>query len=335
MSTRRTPAGFYSTSISRRDLLRGGASLAGGALLAPLLPAWLAPHSAAAWQQAAAPADALAAMRAGLGSTPIARVTLTDTLTMLSGPGGNVVVLNGTDGQVVVDSFVQPAWDALSRTLAQLGKGPVTALIDTHWHVDHADNNANFRKAGAAIVAHANTAVRLRQSHELLGMKIPPAPAEALPTQTFTATHQLSANGEQITLGYIPPSHTDTDIYIRFARGNVLHLGDVFFNGMYPFIDASTGGSIGGMIAGADLALKLPDSATKIVPGHGPVGDRTALTTYRDMLVTVRDRVTKLKSSGRTLEEAVAANPTADLDAMWGKGFMAPKDFVALVYGTI
>jgi glyoxylase-like metal-dependent hydrolase (beta-lactamase superfamily II) len=142
----------------------------------------------------------------------------------------------------------------------------------------------------------------------------------------------MDANGEQVMLGYIPPAHTDTDIYIRFAKANVLHLGDLYFNGTYPFIDMSTGGSINGMIAGAGLALKLTDGATKIVPGHGPVGDRTALTGYRDMLVNVRDRVQKLKKSGRTADEVVAAKPTADLDATWGKGFMQPDMFVRIVY---
>jgi cyclase len=211
----------------------------------------------------------------------------------------------------------------------------ITALIDTHWHFDHADNNANFRKAGATIIAHENTKKRLSETHELLGARFDPAPPEALPEHTFAKTHSLEANGERVTLGYIPPAHTDTDIYIRYGKGNVLHLGDVFFNGMYPFIDAGTGGSINGMIAGANMALKLADNRTQVVPGDGPVGDLAALTKYRDVLVTVRDRVQKLKSSGRTVEEVIAANPTADLDATWGKGFMQPKAFLAIVYNTL
>ena len=308
--------------------------LSGGALLAPLFPSWMA-RVAATTQQPAKPADALAAMRAQIGATPIEATTLTDNLTLLSGPGGNVVVLNGRDGKVVVDSFVQPAWAGLKQRIDGIGASRITAVIDTHWHFDHTDNNASFRKQGAEIVAHANTKKRLTEPHELLGAHFPPSPPEALPTQTFTASHSLDANAEQIALGYIPPAHTDTDIYVRFTKANVLHLGDLFFNGMYPFIDASTGGSINGMIDGTNLAMKLADSRTRIVPGHGPLGDLAALTKYRDVLVTVRDRVQKLKESGQTLEQVLAAKPTAEFDDTWGKGFMNPTNFLTIVYNTL
>jgi glyoxylase-like metal-dependent hydrolase (beta-lactamase superfamily II) len=272
-----------------------------------------------------------------MAAAPIQTTRLTDALSMLSGPGGNVVVLNGPDGKVVVDTFVQGAWEKLKHALDAIGPMPLKAAIDTHWHFDHADNNAAFRAGGAAVIAHENTAKRMAERHEVtaINMVIPASPPEALPTVTFKDRHQLDVNGEQITLGYVPPAHTDTDIYIRFAKGNVLHLGDLFFNGMYPFIDASTGGSIGGMIAAADACLKLTDAGTKIVPGHGPLADVAALTTYRDVMVTVRDRVQKLKSAGRTAEETVAAKPTADLDATWGKGFLPPDAFVAIVFATL
>jgi glyoxylase-like metal-dependent hydrolase (beta-lactamase superfamily II) len=309
--------------VSRRDLLRGGIALAGSA--------WLTP----AWAQQAAVDDPIAKMRATVGATPIERVKITDAVSMLSGPGGNILVLHGTDGKIVVDSFVQTAWDALRKTIDGMGPGRVSALIDTHWHFDHADNNANFRKAGANVIAHENTRKRLTETHELLGMRFLPAPADALPNQTFKDTRTLSANGEQIALGYIPPAHTDTDIYIRLSKANVLHLGDVFFNGIYPFIDAGTGGSIDGMIAGVGMALKMADGSTKIVPGHGPLADTAALTRFRDMLVTVRDRVQKMKAAGRTLDEVTAAAPTKDLDATWGKGFLPPPMFVGIVYDTL
>jgi cyclase len=323
-----------SSLLSRRDLLRGGAIVAGGALL-PTFPEWLVTEGWAA--QPAAATDQLAAARAGMAAAPIQTTRLTDALSMLSGPGGNVVVLNGPDGKVVVDTFVQGAWEKLKHALDAIGPMPLKAAIDTHWHFDHADNNAAFRAGGAAVIAHENTAKRMAERHEVtaINMVIPASPPEALPTVTFKDRHQLDVNGEQITLGYVPPAHTDTDIYIRFAKGNVLHLGDLFFNGMYPFIDASTGGSIGGMIAAADACLKLTDAGTKIVPGHGPLADVAALTTYRDVMVTVRDRVQKLKSAGRTAEETVAAKPTADLDATWGKGFLPPDAFVAIVFATL
>jgi cyclase len=325
----------YDSRMIRRDFLRNALVLTGGAMLAPAVPSWIGRDARAAVQKPATPADALAAMRAQIGSTPIEASALTDRLTLLSGPGGNVVVLTGRDGNVVVDNFVQPAWANLKGRIGSIGGGRVATVIDTHWHFDHTDNNANLRMQGAEIVAHANTKKRLAEPHDLLGAHFPPSPPDALPTQTFTATHALDVNGEQVALGYIPPAHTDTDIYVRFTKANVLHLGDLFFNGMYPFIDASTGGSINGMIGGVNLAMTLADRRTKIVPGHGPLGDLGALTKYRDVLVTVRDRVQKLKSSGRTLEQVLAAKPTADLDDPWGKGFMNPTNFLTIVYNTL
>jgi cyclase len=322
---------YHIARMTRRDLLQLGAGLAGIAM-APAAPVLA---RASAGRRQAPAADPIAKMRAELGAVPIERVKLTGALTMLSGPGGNVVVLDGPDGKIVVDSFVQTAWAPLKKVLDEISNARITSLINTHWHFDHSDNNQNFRKAGAAIVAHENTRKRLMETHELLGMRFTPAPADALPTQTFRQTHALSANGEQVSLGHIPPSHTDTDIYIRFSKANVLHLGDVFFNGIYPFIDAGTGGTIDGMIAGADLALGMADTSTRIVPGHGPLADKAALTKARDMLVTVRDRVQKLKTAGRKLEEAIAAKPTADLDGTWGKGFMPPDMFVSIVYNTL
>jgi cyclase len=320
--------------ITRRQLLRTGAATAGAVVVSYTFPDWILGREISALQQAA-PQDALAQFRLKMGSVPITEAKLAGNLTMLSGPGGNVVVLHGADGKIVVDTFVQTVWDKLRQALDAAGGGPIKAVIDTHWHFDHTDNNENFGKAGAAIIAHENTKKRMSETHDLLGMHFEPSPAAALPTQTFKDKHALDANGEQLTLTAVPPAHTDTDIYIRYTKANVLHMGDVFFNGMYPFIDASTGGTIDGMIAGAERALKLVDTRTKIVPGHGPLADRAALTQYRDVLATVRDRVQKLKKDGRTLDEVVRANPTKDFDATWGKGMMQPKDFIGLVYATL
>lgn len=320
------------TMMNRRHLIRN-ALLTAGACLAPF-PSWTG-HSNC-FQQASAPsADPVSKMRAQLTATPIESVKLSDHLTMLAGPGGNVVVMHGADGKFVVDGFVTSVWTKLKQVLDGISNAPIAMVIDTHWHFDHADNNANFRKAGAAVLAHENTKTRLTQSHDLLGMHFDPAPPDALPTQTFKDVRSIDANGERFTVAWLPPAHTDTDIYVRFAKSNVLHMGDVFFNGTYPFVDTSTGGNINGMIGGATAGLKLSDPTTKIVPGHGPLADRPALLKYRDMLVTVRDRVQKLKRSGQTLEQVVASAPTADLDAVWGKGFWPPKEFVAMVFRTL
>jgi glyoxylase-like metal-dependent hydrolase (beta-lactamase superfamily II) len=323
-----------SAQITRRQLIGATTALGGGALLTRLFPASFGAAYARV-QQAAASVDPLAAARVQTAAAPIEALTLTDTLTMLSGPGGNVVVLNGPDGRIVVDTFVQGVWPALQQVLDAMSNAPITLAINTHWHFDHADNNESFRNAGAGILAHENTRRRLSEPHDLLGMHFDPAPVAARPTDTFTEARTMEANGERLDLGYIPPAHTDTDIYIHYTRANVLHMGDVFFNGMYPFIDASTGGSISGTIAGAERMLKMANATTKIVPGHGPLGDRAALTRYRDVLVDVRERVQTLKGAGRSLQDVVAAKPTADVDAVWGRGFMQPDDFVAIVYNTL
>jgi len=304
--------------MTRRDLLRTAAILG------------VRPSMARAQQ-----ADPLAAMRAQMAATPIVSTRLMNVMTLLGGPGGNVIVQHGLDGKVVVDTFVQGAFAGLKQRLDALGPIPILYAIDTHWHFDHADNNESFRKAGATIIAHSNTAKRLSEPHDLLGMHFNPAPAGALPAETFAQTHQLRLNNEYIEMGYFPPAHTDTDIYVQFVLAEVLHLGDTFFNGMYPFIDAGTGGNINGMITAADQSLRMAGPRAKIVPGHGALADREALLKYRDMLVTVRDRVQKLKAAGRTAKEAVAAKPTADLDPAWGAGFIPPDAFVTSVYNTL
>ena len=314
--------------LSRREWFRYAGVFAGSAVVARA-----AGTDVLAQAQAAAK-DPLDERRAQMGATPIVTTKLGANLVMLSGPGGNVAALYGADGVVIVDTFVKPAWAALKQTLDGLG-GPLKLAIDTHWHFDHADNNDRAREAGAATLAHENTRTRLSESHDVMGMKFPASPPAALPTQTFKDSHTVYANGETLQLAYVKPAHTDTDIAVMFANANVLHMGDLFFNGFYPFIDASTGGNMNGMIASADTALQLVNAQTKIIPGHGPLGDKASLGKYRDMMVTVRDRVQKLKSSGQTLEQAVAAKPTKDLDDPWGKGFMQPDFFVTIVYGTL
>ena len=317
--------------MTRRDLLRATTLATGGTLLAGLFP----PAAARLLAQQAAAADPVAAMRNQMAMAPIESVKLADNLTVLMGPGGNVAVITAPDGKVVVDSFVQPVFAKLKETIDAMGPGPIRTLIDTHWHFDHTDNNANFRQAGATIVAHDKTKSRMQQPHDLLGMRFSPSPAQALPTQTFSSSYKVQAGPETLDLSYVPPAHTDSDIAVHFTRANVLHLGDVFFNGFYPFIDAGTGGSINGMIRGASMAIGRADNQTKIIPGHGPVGDKAALTKYRDVLVTVRDRIQTQKKEGKKLEEVIASKPTAEFDDPWGKGFMMPNDFIGLVYNTL
>src|ERR1700732_3703280 len=332
---------------SRRDILRGSVTLAGGLLLAHLFPARLLRASTAGYaQQAPSAADLLASFRAQFNAVPMETQKLADNVTMFDGPGGAVVVLNGPDGKVVVDTFVAPAWPRLKEALDALGNAPVKYVIDTHWHFDHTDNNAHLHVAGATVLAHENTKKRMSEPHDLpvlyrgadgalAGLHFDPSPAEALPQQTFATSYQLRANGEILELQHVALAHTDTDIYVHFEKANVIQMGDLFFNGMYPYIDPGTGGTITGMIAAADRILSLASNDTKIVAGHGPLGNKAGLTKSRDMLVIARDRVQKLKSAGKPVQEAAAEKPFADLDPAWGNGIINSEQWVQIVYLTL
>jgi cyclase len=323
---------------TRREILREAGALAGGWALSHVLPQALAGATPRFAQQGSAAAvDALAAARARFGKVPIESAKLSENLTLLRGPGGNVVVLNGRDGKLLVDTFTQLAWDRFKKTLDEISNAPVKLAIDSHWHWDHTDNNVNVRGTGATLIAHEKTLKRLKETHDLdvIGLHFDPSPENALPQKTFKESYQLNFSGEHVALGHIAPAHTDSDIYIHFQKANVLHMGDVFFNGIYCYIDKGTNGSIGGMIAGATKMLAMVDNDTKIVPGHGPLGDKGDLRKFRDMLVTARARVQKLKSSGKSLEQAVAAKPLTDLDSVWGKGVLSSDAFVHVVYTTL
>jgi glyoxylase-like metal-dependent hydrolase (beta-lactamase superfamily II) len=309
--------------------LRTLAALSAGAAADALFPR-------RAWMQQ--PQDPLAAFRAQIGAAPIQTRPLGNNLTLLSGPGGNVVVLHGSDGLIVVDTFAAPAWPRLEESLKALGGGaPVTFVIDTHWHFDHTDNNAPLHAAGATVVAHENTKRRMSapQHIEMLNLDFPASPVGALPQRVFTDRFGMKANGEELKVTHVAPAHTDTDVIVRFERANVLHAGDVFFNGRYPLIDWSTGGRVDGMIAACDRLLSLANADTKIVPGHGSLAVKADLVKYRDMLATAADRVRKLKAAGRTLDESIAAKPFTDLDGAWGSGRFKGDDFVKIVYNTL
>jgi cyclase len=332
---------------SRRQMLRVSSTTAVSVFLTHLFPAALLRASTAGHaQQAPSPADLLADMRAKFNAVPMETQKLADNITMFDGPGGAVTVLNGPDGKFIVDTFVAPAWPKLKEALDGLGSAPVKYVIDTHWHFDHTDNNAHLHAAGATVLAHENTKKRMSEPHDLpvlyrapdgalSGLHFDPSPAEALPQHTFAASHILQANGETLALQHVAPAHTDSDIYVHFQNANVIAMGDLFFNGMYPYIDPGTGGTIDGMIAAADEILSLADNHTKIVAGHGPLGNKADLTKSRDMLTTSRDRVQKLKSAGKSALEAVAEKPFADLDSAWGQGIINSDQWVQIVYLTL
>jgi cyclase len=318
---------------SRREMLRAASWLAGGSALAGLMPG-----SLLSAPQGGAPAvDPVEESTRKMAAIPLQTMPLRDNIHLLFGPGGNMVVLDGPEGKILVDSSFGRVAPKVKQMLDGFSGAPLKILIDTHWHFDHTDGNAAMHKMGATILAHENTRTRLStpQVIEFLKMNFPASPPEALPQQTFTESFELFFNKEEIRLTHFDPAHTDSDIYIHFVNGNVLHMGDTYFNGAYPFIDHSTGGSINGMVAAATKGIGMTDASTKIVPGHGPMGDKAGLTRYRDMLVNVRDHVQKEKSSGKSLQEIIATKPTAEFDAAYGGGLNTPDQFVELVYSTL
>ena len=323
--------------FTRREMLRTAGALTGGALTSQFELFGFGRFAAPGAPQPAPADDPVAASRARFAAIPIQLQPLAANITMLSGPGGNVVLLNGADGKLVGDTFVQPAWPHFKAALAITGNAPVKIAVDTHWHFDHSDNNAALHELGATVIAHANTKKRMSETNTLpvINMTIPPSPPKALPQLTFRESHKLTMNGETISLIYVPPAHTDSDIFLHFANANVVQAGDVYFNGTYPYIDSGTGGSVSGTIAGLTKLLGMVDGKTKIVPGHGPLGNKADVMKFHDMLSTVRERLQKFKSAGQTVEEAVAAKPLSDLDAAWGKGLNDSDTFVKIAYPAL
>jgi glyoxylase-like metal-dependent hydrolase (beta-lactamase superfamily II) len=213
----------------------------------------------------------------------------------------------------------------------------VRFVLNTHWHFDHTGGNENLGKAGALIVAHENVRKRMSVENfiEFLGMKTQPDPKAALPVVTFTRDVTFHLNGDEVRVMHVPNAHTDGDAIVHFTKSDVIHMGDVFFNQLYPFIDTSSGGRVEGVVAAVDRALALAGASTKIIPGHGPLGTRADLQAYRDMLATIAGRMGEHVRAGRSLEQAIAAKPTADFDAAWGKGFLTPDRFTEMLYKNL
>jgi cyclase len=255
----------------------------------------------------------------------------------LEGQGGNITVAVGTDGIIMVDGQFAPLHDKIKAAIARLSDQPTKYLIATQFHEDHAGGNGPFARDGVMIVAEINVKKRLAEgtTDGLTGIKAPSAPADALPAKTYTGAFKLRLNGRVADLKHIPNAHTDGDTYVWFKTANVLSTGDTFTNGHYPDIDFANGGNIKGMIAAADAYLKLVNEKSRIVPGHGPAADKAALTDYRTMLVTARDRMAKLVKDGKSEDDVVAAKPFADLDAKWAPSEHASKNFIRVVYHSL
>jgi cyclase len=253
---------------------------------------------------------------------------------MLQGAGGNIGLSVGDDAAFLIDDQYAPLTPKIVAAIKAITDKPVKFVLNTHWHGDHTGGNENLGQAGALIVAHDGVRKRMssEQFIEFFDLKTEPSPKVALPMVTFNDTVTFHLNGDEIVAKHVPPAHTDGDAFVQFRKVDVIHTGDLFFNGLYPFIDVGNGGGIEGMIAAADRLLAEAKDTTKIIPGHGPLATKADLKAFRDMLAGVRDAVKRLVAAGKTLEQATAAKPTAAFDAKWGGGFIKPDRFVWLVY---
>ena len=258
-------------------------------------------------------------------------------VSMLFGQGGNIGVTSGKDGIFLIDDQFEPLLPKIRAAVKTLGDGPIRFVVNTHFHGDHTGSNAKLYESGAVIIAQENVRKRLGMERINPNTKerTPPKPPEAWPLVTYASGVNLYLNGDELEVIHMARAHTDGDSVIRFKKANVVHMGDTFFNGIYPFIDVDAGGSIDGIIAAADKVLAMVDDKTKIIPGHGALGTKADLQTYRNVMAGIRDRVKALIAQGKTLDQIVAAKPSAQWDATWGKGFLGPDVFLSFVHRSL
>ena len=280
---------------------------AGGVLLSPL----------ASWAQ----------------SPAIETTRLSDAVHMLRGRGGNIAVSVGVDGVVMIDDQFAPASKVIADAIAAIDARPIRFVVNTHWHGDHTGGNKNFTAMGATVVAHENVRA------EMIGRWFKDAgsafvASDALPAITFTDRISFHLNGETIEIVKVPASHTDGDAIVHFTGSNVLHMGDVFFNGLYTFFDGTSGGRFTGMIEALEIGLKVAGPKTKIVPGHGALASREDLQSHHDHLKIIHRRVATAIASGISMADFIASRPTADLEEAFGDGYkvMKAEDFLKRVY---
>ncbi len=277
------------------------------------------------------------AQQQDFSKTEIETIPVTEGIYMLVGEGGNIGVSAGEDGVVMVDDQYAPLTEKIKAAIADITDKPIRFLLNTHWHGDHTGGNENLGNAGVVIVAHDQVRERMstEQFVEAFQRKVPPSPKAALPVITFNDTSTFHLNGQTLQAFHVAPAHTDGDSVLHFKEADVIHTGDVYFNGRYPFIDSSSGGSIEGMLAAVDKVLAIATATTKIIPGHGKLSNRAELEEYRKVLVDVRDRTQAALDKGTSLEDFIASKPTADYDEKWGQDFMTPEKFLTIVYKSM
>ena len=256
---------------------------------------------------------------------------------MITGQGGNIGLFTGADGSFMIDDQFAPLTEKIIDAVKSVGGEVPKYLINTHFHGDHTGGNENLGKAGTLIMSHHGVRERLLNGYFIaaFGMKSEPGSKPGLPTVTYSENMDLHINNETVHIVHVPSAHTDGDSFVIFESANVVHAGDIFFNGFFPFIDGANGGSVKGVIAGVDVLLAHTDSDSKIIPGHGPLADRADLQRYRDMLAIAYERLLKLKNQGVSAEDAVSQAPLKDLEADWGGGIFTADKWIGVVYPAV
>ena len=255
----------------------------------------------------------------------------------LFGSGGNIGASIGDDGVFLIDDQYAPLTDKIIAAIAKLSDKSVKFVVNTHWHGDHTGGNENLGKMGSVIVAHDNVRVRMNASQleQVSKGEMKAVSGASLPVITFNDEVSFHLNGKEARAYHVSNAHTDGDSIIVFAEQNVIHMGDTFFNGRFPYIDVGSGGSIDGALAAVHKGLSLSNDDTIIIPGHGPMADKADLVAYGNMMQTVRDRVVKLKADGKSLEDTVAANPAEEFTEKWNWNFINAERFVGAIYKSL
>jgi cyclase len=263
----------------------------------------------------------------------IVPLKITDNIYMLKGSGGNIGVLVGKDGTLMIDDQFAPLSNKINGAIKTIDPGDIKFLINTHIHGDHSGGNENFRRMDATIVAHDQVRERMmKESVSRTNQPVPPRDKDAWPVVTFGDKMTFHMNGEDIELIHLTPGHTDGDVLVHFKAANVYHTGDTFTRGGYPYIDGSNGGSATGYINSLDKTLSLLDDNSKVIPGHGELATKADVKTFRDKLADIRDQVAAALKKGKKVEEIPGLGITDKYDAEWGtNGFVKGKDFVLLM----
>ena len=268
---------------------------------------------------------------------PITVEPLAPNVYYVHGSGGNMVLAVGEEGALLVDNEFRELNARLQATFKSLHPAPLKYVFNTHWHWDHTGMNEELALGGAIILAHEQSRARMltTQHHAFLDQTSPPVAKTALPVLTFPRAMSLHLNGESIQFFYTTDAHTDGDAIAWFPRSNVVHMGDLYISELYPIIDINSGGDINGYAPAIDAVLAVIDDKTRVVPGHGRVGSKADLVAYRQMIVTIRDRVAAMLDDGQTLEAVLAANPSREFDPDWASDRVGPQDWVTMVYQSL